>query len=243
MLEAFGWGFLAASSLIVGCGVALVWPVGPRPLGLVMAFGSGVLISAVAFELVQEAWDTDGGRGSVAFGLFAGSLVFYAGDTLIDRAGGEHRKHSGGKQAEGAPLAIVLGTVPNGIPESIVLGLSLIGGAGVSVAYLIAVFISNIPEAFFVLDGPRAGGVGEGTRDRPVGAGRVRVGPVGALRLRRVRQCLGRRPGVRARLRRRRDPHDAGRHDDPGGLRARRQLVGVVTTFGFAVAFGLSAFT
>lgn len=85
MAAAFAWGFLAAASLIVGGVVALRWSIGERTLGLVMAFGSGVLISAVAFELVQEAWDREGGRSSVAFGLFAGSLAFWAGDLLIDR--------------------------------------------------------------------------------------------------------------------------------------------------------------
>jgi ZIP family zinc transporter len=81
----FGWGFLAASSLIAGGAVALRWRIGEQTLGLVMAFGSGVLISAVAFELVQEAWDREGGRSSVALGLFAGSLTFWAGDLAIDR--------------------------------------------------------------------------------------------------------------------------------------------------------------
>jgi zinc transporter, ZIP family len=243
MLEAFGWGFLAASSLIVGGAVALAWPVGPRLLGLVMAFGSGVLISALAFELVQEAWDTDGGRGSVAFGLFAGSLVFYAGDTLIDRAGGEHRKHSGGKQAEGAPLAIVLGTVLDGIPESIVLGLTLVGGAGVSVAYLIAVFISNIPEAFASSTGLAQAGW---AKQRVIGLW-VLVAVVSGLSA-----LLGFAVF---------DTASAGAQAFvlafaaggiltmladtmiPEAYEHAGKLVGVVTTFGFAVAFGLSAVT
>jgi ZIP family zinc transporter len=143
----FAWGFLAASALIVGGAVALRWTIGERALGLIMAFGSGVLISAVAFELVHEAWDRYGGRGSVALGLFAGSATFWAGDVLIDRSGGAHRKHSGGKQAEGSPLAIVLGTVLDGVPESIVLGLTVVVEGTVSTAFLVAVALSNIPEA------------------------------------------------------------------------------------------------
>ena len=82
-----------------------------------MAFGSGVLISAVAFELVEQAFDTAAGEGGVALGLFAGSAVFFAGDTLIDRLGGDDRKHSGGRQVEGSALAIVLGIVLDGIPS------------------------------------------------------------------------------------------------------------------------------
>jgi ZIP family zinc transporter len=143
----FAWGFLAAASLIAGGAVALQWSIGARTLGLVMAFGSGVLISAVAFELVQEAWDKEGGRTSVALGLFAGSLTFYGGDLLIDRMGGGDRKNSRGRQAEGSPLAIVLGTVLDGVPESLVLGLSIVVEGSVSAAFLVAVALSNIAES------------------------------------------------------------------------------------------------
>ena len=147
MLAAFAWGFAAAATLIVGGAFALRFPVGERALGMVMAFGSGVLISAVAFELVQEAFDKAGGGGSVALGLVAGSVVFYTGDTLIDRIGGGDRKHSGGRQAEGSALAIVLGIVLDGIPESIVLGLTIVVSGSVSAAFLVAVALSNVPEA------------------------------------------------------------------------------------------------
>src|SRR5215212_688884 len=147
MGEAFGLGFIAASSLLLGGLLALRRPIGLRALGLVMAFGAGVLISAVAYELVEDAFGTAGGRGAVAPGLFAGALAFYFGDLAIDRYGGEGRKSAAGGQDAGSALAIVLGTVLDGIPESIVLGLSLLGGEGVSVAFLAAVFLSNLPEA------------------------------------------------------------------------------------------------
>ena len=89
MWESFGWGALGASSLILGGLLAMWLPIPRRVLGLIMAFGAGVLISAVAFELVEEAFDNSGGHGRVAGGLFAGSLVFFAGDWAIDRFGGE----------------------------------------------------------------------------------------------------------------------------------------------------------
>lgn len=148
MGAAFLWGAVAAGSLVIGGVVAFAFPIGPRVLGLVMAFGAGVLISAVAFELVQEAFDTSGGEGGVAAGLFTGSAVFFVGDEIIDRLGGARRKHSGGAQAEGSALAIVLGIVLDGIPESVVLGLTLVQGGTVSVAFLVAVLLSNFPEAF-----------------------------------------------------------------------------------------------
>jgi ZIP family zinc transporter len=153
VLASFAWGFVAAASLIVGGAVALRYEVGGRTLGLVMAFGSGVLISAVAFELVEEAFGTSAGEGGVALGLFAGSAVFFAGDTLIDRLGGDDRKHSGGRQVDGSALAIVLGIVLDGIPESIVLGLTIVLSGSVSAAFLVAVALSNVPEAIAASSG------------------------------------------------------------------------------------------
>jgi ZIP family zinc transporter len=158
MLGAFAWGFLAASSLIVGGVVALRYRIGNRALGLVMAFGSGVLISAVAFELVEEASNTADGNGTVGLGLLAGSCVFFAGDTLIDRLGGEDRKRVGGDQAYGSGPAIVLGIVLDGIPESIVLGLTIVTGGAVSAAFLVAVALSNLPEAVAATSGLSKGG-------------------------------------------------------------------------------------
>jgi zinc transporter, ZIP family len=145
--EALAWGLIAASSLVLGGILALRLPIGLRPLGLVMGFGAGVLISAVAYELVEDAFGTAGGSGAVALGLLAGAFTFYFGDLAIDRFGGEGRKSAAGGQEVGSALAIVLGTILDGIPESIVLGLSLLGGGGVSVAMLAAVFLSNLPEA------------------------------------------------------------------------------------------------
>jgi len=147
MAEAFGWGTLAASSLVIGAIVALAFRIGLRAIGLIMAFGAGVLISAVAFDLVQEAADKSSGRGWLIAGLFAGCLVFFLGDGLIDRLGGADRKDATGDQDNGSPLAIVLGTVLDGIPESMVIGLTIFEGGTVGAAYLAAVFISNLPEA------------------------------------------------------------------------------------------------
>src|SRR6266545_3780159 len=151
MAASFGWGALAASSLILG-GLLTFWiPIGRRTLGLVMAFGSGVLISAVAFELVQEAFDTAAWSGGVALGLLLGSVVFFAGDSLIDRLGGGDRKDPGGKQAAGSGLAILLGILLDGIPESAVLGLTVLQAGAVSAAFLVAVFLSNLPGAILTM--------------------------------------------------------------------------------------------
>jgi zinc transporter, ZIP family len=147
MGEAFFWGLVAGSSLIVGGAFALRFRFSQARLGLVMGFGSGVLISAVAYELALEAFETSSHTWHVAAGLFAGSLTFFVGDVLVDRMGGERRKDVGGAQAIGPPLAIVLGIVLDGIPESAVIGLGLLQGDGVSAAFVVAVFVSNVPEA------------------------------------------------------------------------------------------------
>jgi zinc transporter, ZIP family len=147
MLGALGWGTLAASSLVIGAVIAMLFRIGTRMLGLIMAFGSGVLISAVAFDLVQEAADMSSGHGALISGLFAGCLVYFGGDLLIDRLGGGQRKDASGGQESGSSLAIVLGSVLDGIPESMVIGLTIFQGGEVGAAYLIAVFISNLPES------------------------------------------------------------------------------------------------
>jgi ZIP family zinc transporter len=127
-------------------------------VGLVMAFGAGVLISAVAFELFGDIAEVFEQRGWVAAGLFSGALTFYAGDALIDRMGGEGRKSMGGRQAGGAALAIVLGIVLDGIPESFVVGMDLLSGEGISAAFVAAVFLSNLPESAAATSGLRRAG-------------------------------------------------------------------------------------
>ena len=147
MAASFGWGTLAASSLVIGAVIALRFQISLRMIGLIMAFGAGVLISAVSFDLVEEAVEKSSGNGWVVAGLFAGCGVFFGGDWLIDRMGGSDRKDADGGQESGSPLSIVLGTVLDGVPESMVIGLTIFEGGAVGAAYLAAVFISNLPEA------------------------------------------------------------------------------------------------
>ena len=162
MAAAFGWGLLASSSLILGGVLALVLPIRERLLGLIMAFGAGVLISAVAYELVAEAYETSVRRGSLALGLAAGALTFFVGDLLVDRMGGDGRKKMRSTAGAGSALAIVLGIVLDGIPESAVIGLGLLEGTGVSIAVLAAVFLSNLPEAIAATTGLSSGGWSRG---------------------------------------------------------------------------------
>jgi ZIP family zinc transporter len=158
MWESFGWGTLAASTLVIGAVLAIVFRISLRWIGLITAFGVGVLISAVAFDLVEEAAGTAKADSSVYVGLFVGCAVFFGGDWLIARSGGSGRKDPTGSQKDGSAMAIVLGSVLDGIPESMVIGLTIFAGGKVGAAYLIAVFISNLPEAISSTSGLVSGG-------------------------------------------------------------------------------------
>jgi ZIP family zinc transporter len=143
--EAFLWGAVASGSLLLGAAVAALRPPGKRLLGLVMGFGAGVLISAVAFELMEEAVDV-GGHAGATLGLFTGAAAFTFGDVLIGRFE-RRRRHSMGEVMEAqSGLSIVLGALLDGVPETAVLGLTILQTGEVGVAMLVAVFVSNIPE-------------------------------------------------------------------------------------------------
>ena len=158
MWGSFGWGVLASSSLVIGAVIALLFRISHRVIGLIMAFGAGVLISAVAFDLVEEATAATSSHWPVYIGIFAGCGVFYVGDLLIERLGGDARKDPTGGDQEGSPLAIVLGTVLDGVPESMVIGLTIYAGGQVGLAYLAAVLLSNLPESLASTSGLVANG-------------------------------------------------------------------------------------
>lgn len=157
MLEAAFWGFVGGFALLIGAAAGLRIGPSQRVIGLIMAFGSGVLISALTFELTDEAFRR-GGTDAVALGLAVGALSFFAGDWIIDRRGGEHRKRSGGQQQGGSGAAIVVGALLDGIPESAAIGISLVGGGSVGVAVVAAVFLSNMPESLSAATGLRKAG-------------------------------------------------------------------------------------
>ena len=156
MAEAFGWGALGASALLVGALIAYLLSPSRRVIAVVMALGTGLLIGSVSFELVDDALQHQD-IAWVALMVLLGAAVFTAGDWLLRRRGGGERKDPQGAQAEGSPLAIVLGSVLDGIPESYVLGLTVLQG-GVSLALLVAVVLSNLPEGMSSSSGLKAAG-------------------------------------------------------------------------------------
>jgi zinc transporter, ZIP family len=121
-----------------------------------MALGAGLLVGSVSFELVVDAVETTP-LLAVAVLLLAGAAVFSVGDWLLTRAGAGARKDSGGSQSEGSPLAIVFGSVLDGIPEAFVLGMSVLLGE-LGVALVVAVVLSNLAEGLASSSGLREAG-------------------------------------------------------------------------------------
>lgn len=161
-LQAGLWGLFAGGALVVGAAVAWIVDVPRMVVASVMAFGSGVLVSALAFDLVDEA-ETTGGLTATVLGFLAGSVVYVAANVVLARRGARHRKRSGDQQAResdqpGSGTAIAVGALLDGVPESVVLGLSLLGGHGVSAPVLAAIFISNLPEGLSSAAGMKRGG-------------------------------------------------------------------------------------
>nr|WP_197980851.1 ZIP family zinc transporter [Frigoribacterium sp. CFBP 13729] len=152
---------LSGLSLVVGSLVAWFMRVPRELVALVMAFGAGVLISALAFDLVDEA-TSSGGFVPTISGFVAGAVVYVVLDQLLEHGGSRHKRHrrhqddastgggGGGAKAAaaggGTGLGIALGALLDGVPETAVQGVSLTGGGTLSVAVLVAVVISNFPE-------------------------------------------------------------------------------------------------
>lgn len=158
-LQAAFWGFLAGTALLIGAAIGYFAKVPQRLIASIMAFGSGVLISALSFELMDEAYKR-GGFDSTAIGFVGGAAVYSAVNWFLARNGAKHRKRSGQQQPSeqqqsGSGLAIAAGSLLDGIPESIVIGLSMLKGGAVSLVAVAAIFLSNIPEGLSSAAGMR----------------------------------------------------------------------------------------
>jgi ZIP family zinc transporter len=160
MWTAFFWGLVATSSLVLGGLLASWLTFGKRTLGIIMAFGAGVLISAVAYELVFEALTLAKLTGFPTLGFIVGAFTFFFSDRLIGKFGGGQRKAVNATHQSKLVVPLVLAIILDGVPESVVIGLGILKGGTVSMAMLIAVFISNLPEAVAATTGMRSGGWG-----------------------------------------------------------------------------------
>jgi ZIP family zinc transporter len=163
-LEALGVGLVAQSSLLIA-GVIVCWLTIPQKLvGVLAGFGAGAMIAAISFDLLPET----GGLGSweLALGMFVGVVFFLAGDRVVERKFGD--------EGAGGAMGIVVGSVVDGVPESIILGIQLSAGIPLSVSFVFAVWVSNIPQAIAPSADLAASGWG------PVRLGRLWGAVVGA---------------------------------------------------------------
>jgi ZIP family zinc transporter len=139
------WGLFSSAALFVGQWLAKPLGRSERSIGLMMGFGGGTLFAAVAYELIPEDNLSDGWR--ICTFALVGALTYYVGDRLIDRGGGAARTAiAAGKGEGGSGAAMFLGALLDGIPEAFILGLGLALGGQISVAFVAAIFVSNIPQ-------------------------------------------------------------------------------------------------
>lgn len=145
MAAALWWGLFSSAALFLG--QLLAKPLGrsERAIGLMMGFGGGTLLAAVAYELIPEHTLDDGWQ--IVTSALAGALVYYVGDRIVDRSGGQARTAvAQGSGEGGSGAAMFLGALLDGVPEAFVLGLGLALGGQISLAFLAAIFVSNIPQ-------------------------------------------------------------------------------------------------
>jgi len=240
MVAALGWGALAASSLVLGALLALSrrWPT--RQVGLVLAFGAGALISAVSFELAAEGLRV-GSLGATAVGLGIGALVYFGLDGLIASRSSSGRGRAGRSSGSDPGTALALGAFLDGIPEQLVLGIGLAGGDGIGIGLLVAIFVSNLPEA-----------IGSASEMRRSGTGRGKIlrlwGAVAAICTLASVAGYAIADGASGELRAGVDGFAAGAllvmlidSMIPEATEESGRVAGLVTTLGFAVATALSS--
>jgi ZIP family zinc transporter len=149
VITAVLFGLAASSALVMGAAVGARWSLPKTITAVLLAFASGALISALAFELFEEAFHL-GGAVHAGLGLLAGAATFVAADTLLDRyvsgdSGPEQREVVSAGARRGVGLALLAAVTLDGVPENLALGVSLVSGASLSL--LVAIFFSNLPEA------------------------------------------------------------------------------------------------
>lgn len=160
-LQAGGWGLFTGSGLVLGTLLGYYLKLPQRLIAGALAFGSGSLFFALFYELVIDAYQK-GGFWPTAVGFLGGAVVFSLVSYWLNRQGGRHRKRSGQKQPsteEGSGLAIAAGSFLDGVPESIVVGLSMLSGEQtMSTVTIGAIFISNLPEGLVSAAGLKQSG-------------------------------------------------------------------------------------
>jgi zinc transporter, ZIP family len=163
-LQAGLWGLAAGSGLLLGAVIAYYVELSHRLVAAVMGFGGGVLIAVLSFELMEEAYQ-HGGLGVTITGFLAGATLFSVTNWYLAQRGAKHRKRCGQcvqqpkeEESSGSGVAIAIGALLDGIPESIVIGLSLIGGGSVGLTIILGFFLANVPQGLSSASGMKEAG-------------------------------------------------------------------------------------
>lgn len=145
MSTAFSYGILSVLPLILGAYLGSHFKIREKFIGLISAFGSGAMIAALTFGLMEESFKLGGFDNSI-IGFIIGGLLFVLGDLIIIKIGGRgHKKYYNVEKSTG--WGIVLAAILDGIPESIALGIGLLLNIKVGLLVLVAIFFNNLPEA------------------------------------------------------------------------------------------------
>jgi ZIP family zinc transporter len=141
---ALAWGAFSSAALYIGQALAGPMARRNRATGLIMGFGAGTLISAIAYELIPAS-NLENSLGTFV-AVLVGALAYYVGDRLVDKGGGGNRQDIDAADQDGSGAAMFIGALLDGVPEAFILGITLKGGGGISVAFVTAIFVSNIPQ-------------------------------------------------------------------------------------------------
>lgn len=163
-LQAGLWGLLAGAGLVLGAAIAFFAELPHRLIAAVMGFGGGVLIAVVSVDLIVMAFE-DGGALPTICGFLLGAAVFSGINWLLAKRGAQHRNRCGGcveqpteSGTKGSGLAIAVGAVLDGVPESMVIGISLLGGEKVGIGLVAGFFLANVPQGLSSASGMKKAG-------------------------------------------------------------------------------------
>jgi ZIP family zinc transporter len=171
MLNAFGLGVLAQSSLLLA-GLLVCWVTVPRRIvGVLAGFGAGAMLAAISFDLIAETKGLE--QWELGLWMLVGVAVFLLGDRIVEKRFGS--------EGAGGAMGIVVGSVVDGVPESVIFGVQLATGLPISVSFIAAVMISNVPQAIAPSADLRAAGWGAGRLGRLWGLVVLACGVAAAL--------------------------------------------------------------
>jgi len=163
-MQAFIWGLVVSSGLLLGAGIAFFTTLPHRVIAAIMGFGGGVLISSLSYELMDEAYHL-GGFAAASLGFLAGGALFSTVNWSLSRRGAKHRKRCSEcfrdapeEEKGGSGLALAVGSLVDGIPEAVVIGISLIGGITISSMVLVGFFLANLPQGLASAEGMKGAG-------------------------------------------------------------------------------------